>query len=76
MVDLNPNQVGRNEEAPHDKLLAYHEVLPFYVILKGGNAKMNREKIEALIDELTPCLIHRETGERGQKIGKPILRGG
>lgn len=30
---------------------------------------MNREKIEALIDELTPCFFHRETGKRGQKMG-------
>lgn len=29
---------------------------------------MNREKIEALIDELTPCFFHRETGKCGPKL--------
>ncbi|MBG9794100.1 hypothetical protein ABD76_16885 [Paenibacillus dendritiformis] len=33
---------------------------------------MNREKIEALIDELTPCLIHRETGEEYKTNIEPL----
>lgn len=35
---------------------------------------MKRNELEVLIDDLTPCLIHRESGEEYKTVIKPLLK--
>jgi hypothetical protein len=36
--------------------------------------KMNRNELEVVIDELTPCLIHRESGEEYKTVMEPLSK--